>query len=77
MSIRVNNSVIHIYKSPRWVQDFLDYIVSLLKYVIIKNDLSINIIIGNNACKYKDAGHNFNNKNNFDKLENIYKFLLN
>ncbi len=76
MSIRVNNSVIHIYKSPRWVQDFLDYIVSLLKYVIIKNDLSINIIIGNNACKYKDAGHNFNNKNKKIQININYEHTL-
>lgn len=76
MSIRVNNSFIHIYKSPRWVQDFLDYIVSLLKYVIIKHDLSINIIIGNNACKYKDTGHNFKNNNKQIQININYEHTL-
>lgn len=76
MSIRVNNSFIHIYKTPRWVQDFLDYIVSLLKYVIIKHDLSINIIIGNNACKYKNTGHKFNNNNKRIQININYEHTL-
>ena len=39
-----------------FVNDYYQYIVSILKYVLNNNDLSINIILGNNESE-------FNNKN--------------
>jgi len=56
--INVNNSTIYVCKNPRWVNDYNNYIVSLLKYVIKKHNLSINIILGHNACRYKIRGSN-------------------
>ncbi len=53
VNIRVNNSIIHVSDNPRWVKDFNNYIISLLKYVIQKHNLSINILLGHNASRYK------------------------
>jgi len=39
--------------NPRWVKDFNNYIISLLKDVIQKHNLSINILLGHNASRYK------------------------
>uniref|UniRef100_A0A6C0J064 Methyltransferase domain-containing protein n=1 Tax=viral metagenome TaxID=1070528 RepID=A0A6C0J064_9ZZZZ len=45
--IKENKSNILINDQPLYVNDYYFYILSIIKYVIIKYDLSINIILGN------------------------------
>jgi len=52
-----------------FVNDYYQYIVSILKYVLDNNDLSINIILGNNESE-------FNNKNKTIKIDINYEHTL-
>ena len=54
--IKIEGSNIVITHTPEYVNDYYQYIVSLLKYIIEKNKLCVNIILGN-------INHIFDNKN--------------
>lgn len=45
--IKIEGSNIVITHTPEYVNDYYQYIVSLLKYIIEKNKLCVNIILGN------------------------------
>lgn len=67
--VKINNSNILISKNPIFVNDYYQYIISVLKYIIDKNDLSINIIL--------DGGeYNFNNNNKTIKIAINYEHTL-
>ena len=55
--------------SSNCVIDYYQYIVSILQYILNKNNLSINIILGNNE-------YNFNNKNKTIKIDINYEHTL-
>ena len=69
MQIKINNSIISICDECKHVNDYYHYILSLLKYVIDKNNLSINIIL--------DGGeYNFSNNNKIIKIAINYEHTL-
>ena len=43
--LKINNSIISISNQKHYKHDFYQYILSILKFIINKNDLSINIIL--------------------------------
>lgn len=67
--LKENLSNILIDDVPIYVKDYYIYILSLIKYVINKNNLSINIILGNMI-------YNFNNNNKTCKININYEHTL-
>jgi len=67
--VKINNSIILIYDKARCVNDYYQYIISVLKYIIDKNNLSINIILDNGE-------YNFNNNNKTIKITINYEHTL-
>lgn len=61
MLIKINNSFIFKGQKFEYINDYYEYIISILRYIISKNNLSINIIF--NGEKY-----NFNNDNETIKI---------
>ena len=68
--LKINNSIILIksWVYP-WINEYYQYIVSLLKLIINKNNLSINIILG-------DQDYNFHNENKTIKIDINYEHTL-
>lgn len=67
--IKENKSNILICEEQFYVKDYYLYILSIIKYVINKNDLSINIILGNMI-------YDFNNNNKTIKININYEHTL-
>ena len=67
--LKINNSIISISDQKHYKLDFYQYILSILKFIINKNDLSINIILG---CHE----YNFENKNKSIKININYEHSL-
>ena len=67
--LKINNSVILIKSQPPWTNEYYQYIISLLKLIINKNNLSINIILG-------DQDYNFHNENKTIKMGINYEHTL-
>ena len=67
--LKINNSIILIKSQPPWTNEYYQYIVSLLKLIINKNNLSINIILG-------DQDYNFHNENKTIKMGINYEHTL-
>ena len=59
--LKINNSVILVCDKEHVVDDYYQYILSLLKNAIEKNNLSINIILDG-------ENYNFNNNNKTIKI---------
>ena len=67
--IKINNSIILKSTKSNYMNDYYQYIISVLKYIIDKNNLSINIIL--------DRGkYNFNNNNKTIKIGINYEHTL-
>ena len=69
MLIKINNSSILISNKYKYVNDYYQYIISLLKFIIDKNNLSVNIILGGDK-------YNFNNNNKTIKICINYEHTL-
>ena len=67
--LKINNSVILIKSQTPRTNEYYQYIVSLLKLIINKNNLSINIILG-------DQDYNFHNENKTIKMGINYEHTL-
>jgi hypothetical protein len=68
--IKENESNILIYEQPLYyIKDYYLYILSIIKYVINKNNLSINVILGNMI-------YDFNNNNKTIKININYEHTL-
>ena len=61
--------IILIKSQHPWTNEYYQYIVSLLKFIINKNNLSINIILG-------DQDYNFHNENKTIKIDINYEHTL-
>jgi hypothetical protein len=68
-SLKINNSILLLSKQPYYVNDYFQYIVSVLTYIIAKNNLSINIILTGRE-------YNFNNNNKTIKININYEHTL-
>lgn len=67
--LKINNSVILVCDKEHIVDDYYQYILSLLKNAIEKNNLSINIILDG-------ENYNFNNNNKTIKININYEHTL-
>ena len=54
-TIKIDKSNILISNKIHVIKDYCNYILSVLKYVINKNNLSINIILGENEYNFKNS----------------------
>lgn len=59
---KVDQSNISMAIAPKYTSEYIDYIFSILKTLIKKNNLSINFVIG-------DANDNFNNQNQIIRID--------
>ena len=69
MLLQVNKSYIYTEIDIYYVNIYIEYIIDLLKSVIIENDLQINIILGN-------YNFTFNNGNNIIKMNINWEHTL-
>ncbi len=67
--LKENESNILIHEQPIYIKDYYIYILSVIKYVINKNNLSINVIFGNMI-------YDFNNNNKTIKININYEHTL-
>lgn len=67
--LKENESNILIHEQPIYIKDYYIYILSIIKYVINKNNLSINVIFGNMI-------YDFNNNNKTIKININYEHTL-
>lgn len=67
--LKINKSNILISNKKHYVNDYYQYIISLLRYVIDKNDISINIILDGKE-------YNFNNNNKTINIKINYEHTL-
>jgi len=67
--LKINKSNILISNKKHYVNDYYQYILSLLKYIIYKNDISININLDSKE-------YNFNNNNKTIKIKINYEHTL-
>jgi hypothetical protein len=69
MLLLINKSCIYIDIDIMCLNDYINYIIELLKIIIIEDNLEINIIIGND-------NFTFNNNNNVIKININYEHTL-
>lgn len=69
MLLNVNSSFIYTIFDCYYVNDYVYYIIELLKQIIIKNDLQINIILGN-------TDYNFDNNYKVIKININFEHTL-
>jgi len=69
MILKINSSYIYSEIDIYYVNIYLNYIIDIIKFIIIKNNLFINVIIGN-------TNYNFNNSNKIIRININWEHTL-